>query len=179
MSEHIEAKPTEYRGVQFKSRLEARWAVFFDYYHMVNEWAYEPTTLSMPEKGWNYTPDFKIDYIGHHLLFEVKPVEVTEEHHYLLDCFGARLASTPLLLGTGDFYNSDIKVENITLGLKPELLLKAFPSCEESADIASKYRFDIPYIPPAFRRGSGAKFREVVARQQAILRQEERKKRKK
>lgn len=36
----IEAKPTTYRGITFRSRLEARWAVVFDYLEV--EWLYEP-----------------------------------------------------------------------------------------------------------------------------------------
>lgn len=46
----IRAIPTMYAGVQFRSRLEARWAAFFDLLGW--EWEYEPIDL----KGW--IPDF-------------------------------------------------------------------------------------------------------------------------
>lgn len=48
----IKAHPTKYRGVQFRSRLEARWAAFFDL--IGARWEYEPIDLV----GW--TPDFLV-----------------------------------------------------------------------------------------------------------------------
>lgn len=62
----IEAKPTEYAGVLFRSKLEATWARFFDVIEV--PWKYEPTRLS----GW--VPDFLLDGWW---LAEVKPVPVT------------------------------------------------------------------------------------------------------
>lgn len=61
----IEAKPTEYAGVLFRSKLEATWARFFDVIEV--PWQYEPTRLS----GW--VPDFLLDGWW---LAEVKPVDV-------------------------------------------------------------------------------------------------------
>jgi hypothetical protein len=69
----IKAHPTLYRGVRFRSRLEARWACFFDLIHW--EWEYEPIDI----KGW--TPDFRVEFPCQHsecqgfhtLLVEVKP----------------------------------------------------------------------------------------------------------
>lgn len=53
----IRAKPTLYKGVRFRSRLEARWAVFFD--AIGREWIYEP---SFPElSAISYQPDFLLD----------------------------------------------------------------------------------------------------------------------
>lgn len=46
------ARPTLYKGIQFRSRLEARWAAYFD--HRGWHWVYEPFDL----KG--YTPDFLV-----------------------------------------------------------------------------------------------------------------------
>lgn len=60
----MEAKPTTYRGVAFRSRLEARWAHLFDMIGM--PWEYEPVSLP----GW--IPDFRL--WGRYLA-EVKPVE--------------------------------------------------------------------------------------------------------
>lgn len=48
----IAAIPTMYAGVQFRSRLEARWAAFFDIVGL--KWDYEPFDLA----GW--IPDFKV-----------------------------------------------------------------------------------------------------------------------
>lgn len=50
-------KPIEtlYKGCRFRSRLEARWAVFFDSIGI--EWEYEPEGFKLPN-GENYLPDF-------------------------------------------------------------------------------------------------------------------------
>lgn len=61
----ILAIPTRYGSVQFRSRLEARWAAFFDIVGW--KWDYEPFDLA----GW--TPDFLIKG-KNPALVEVKPV---------------------------------------------------------------------------------------------------------
>jgi len=47
--------PTRYHGVEFRSRLEARWAVFFE--KMAYPWEYEPEGFEAPMVG-RYLPDF-------------------------------------------------------------------------------------------------------------------------
>jgi hypothetical protein len=47
---------TRYAGCRFRSRLEARWAVFFD--HLGIEWLYEPEGYKLP--SGSYLPDFLI-----------------------------------------------------------------------------------------------------------------------
>jgi hypothetical protein len=62
----INSIPTLYAGVRFRSRLEARWAAFFDVIGW--EWNYEPFDLY----GW--IPDFMIIVkTGRPVLVEVKP----------------------------------------------------------------------------------------------------------
>lgn len=62
----IKAIPTDYNGVTFRSRLEARWAAFFDEFKIA--WDYEPFDL----EGWS--PDFSIRGPGgKQMLVEVKP----------------------------------------------------------------------------------------------------------
>jgi len=59
--------PTTYKGVRFRSRLEATWAAFFD--KMGWNWEYEPIDLD----GW--TPDFVISgELGMNIFVEVKPI---------------------------------------------------------------------------------------------------------
>lgn len=73
MKYSIKAHPTVYAGVHFRSRLEARWAAFFDVVGW--EWDYEPVDLH----GWS--PDFRVTFPcrhsecsgSHTLLVEVKP----------------------------------------------------------------------------------------------------------
>jgi len=52
--EAIKPIETRYAGHRFRSRLEARWAVFFD--HLGIEWQYEPECFKIAGKG--YLPDF-------------------------------------------------------------------------------------------------------------------------
>jgi hypothetical protein len=52
----IKAKETSYKGYRFRSRLEARWAVFFD--HLGLKWEYEPQGFVLP--SGSYLPDFHI-----------------------------------------------------------------------------------------------------------------------
>ena len=53
----IKAIDTVYRGYKFRSRLEARWAVFFD--SLGIEWEYEKEGYELGELG-RYLPDFYI-----------------------------------------------------------------------------------------------------------------------
>lgn len=58
-----EIKPIEtvYKGCRFRSRLEARWAVFFDALGV--EWEYEPEGFELPS-GRRYLPDFRVKCWG-------------------------------------------------------------------------------------------------------------------
>lgn len=66
---------THYKGYHFRSRLEARWAVFFDALGL--KWEYEPEGFDLGE-GDFYLPDFRVLYPGrgprerHLRWFEVK-----------------------------------------------------------------------------------------------------------
>ena len=50
----MKAIETQYAGVRFRSRLEARWALFFDACHA--PWVYEREAFALP--SGNYLPDF-------------------------------------------------------------------------------------------------------------------------
>ena len=62
-------KPVEtlYAGVRFRSRLEARWAVFFTAAGI--PWEYEPERYALSDGRW-YIPDFRLDG---RIFAEVKP----------------------------------------------------------------------------------------------------------
>ncbi len=66
-----EIKPieTNYGGCRFRSRLEARWAVFFDALGL--RWEYEPEAYALP--SGNYLPDFRLHLTRGVVWFEVKP----------------------------------------------------------------------------------------------------------
>ena len=55
--EKIKAIPTRYKGYHFRSRLEARWAVFFDALGII--WEYETEGVQL-EDGTKYLPDFEL-----------------------------------------------------------------------------------------------------------------------
>jgi hypothetical protein len=58
---HIASIPTEYSGILFRSRLEARWAVFFT--NLGLTWMYEPQKLTL-FNGVRYIPDFYLPDIA-------------------------------------------------------------------------------------------------------------------
>lgn len=55
----IQPIETHYKGYRFRSRLEARWAVFFDSINA--NWEYEKEGYDLGRIGW-YLPDFWIRY---------------------------------------------------------------------------------------------------------------------
>lgn len=59
MKKSIKAIETRYKGYRFRSRLEARYAIFFD--QMGMDWEYEPEGFDLPVYG-KYLPDFFIKY---------------------------------------------------------------------------------------------------------------------
>lgn len=65
----IDAIPTRYNGVHFRSQLEANWAAFFDLCGW--SWEYEPVRLD------KWFPDFILSHGGHRrVLVEVKPFDM-------------------------------------------------------------------------------------------------------
>jgi hypothetical protein len=66
----IKAIETRYKGYRFRSRLEARWAVFFDALGL--EWEYEPEGFNLGDAGL-YLPDFFLPNLGAGTWVEVKP----------------------------------------------------------------------------------------------------------
>lgn len=74
----IRAIETRYAGCRFRSRLEARWAVFFDALRI--EWQYEPEGFDLPS-GW-YLPDFLLTLGGGQAWFEVKSTTDIEDSRW-------------------------------------------------------------------------------------------------
>lgn len=91
---------TRYKGYRFRSRLEARWAVFFDSLGL--DWEYEPEGFDL-DAGY-YLPDFKVIYPGrwederHTEWFEVKGdlTQVTQNEWARLFEFDSRTGITIL-----------------------------------------------------------------------------------
>lgn len=103
---------TTWRGYRFRSRLEARWAVFFDALGL--KWEYEPEGFELGD-GMRYLPDFKVHYPGrgdwetHSQWFEVKadPVTLSQQEWEKLVRF-SQAHGLVLLDGTPDvrMYNT-------------------------------------------------------------------------
>ena len=67
----LKAIETSYKGYKFRSRLEARWAVFFDSLHI--KWEYEKEGFNLPSGP--YLPDFFLPDIHGGLWTEIKAEE--------------------------------------------------------------------------------------------------------
>lgn len=70
----MKAIETKYKGYRFRSRLEARWAVFFDALGI--KWEYEPEGFELGG-GVRYLPDFFLPGFGNAkgMYVEVKPTD--------------------------------------------------------------------------------------------------------
>lgn len=82
MSTTIPAIETRYAGYLFRSRTEARWAVFFDALGIA--WEYEPEGYDLGEVGW-YLPDFwlplpTVEYPNAGYFVEIKGVKPTNDY---------------------------------------------------------------------------------------------------
>lgn len=76
MPRTIPARPTTYRGIPMRSRLEARWAAFLDewaepYRDIGIGWEYEPRAFADGHR--QYLPDFVITGLGFPIYYEVRP----------------------------------------------------------------------------------------------------------
>lgn len=84
-------RPTDYCGTVYRSRTEARWAVFFDFLGVEVE--YEPQHFNLD--GDNYLPDFWIP--EWRIWMEVKGGEPSEFERVLCDRLAAKTNNTVLL----------------------------------------------------------------------------------
>lgn len=73
-SHRLKAIETRYKGYRFRSRLEARWAVFFDTLGI--RWEYEPEGYQLAN-GTYYLPDFWLPELA--ALIEIKPDDLQLE----------------------------------------------------------------------------------------------------
>lgn len=86
----MKAIETRYKGYRFRSRLEARWAVFFDALNL--QWSYEEEGYKMPD-GTYYLPDFKVTNLdGCVQFYEIKPSGQTHDDKFA--CFAESLRNT-------------------------------------------------------------------------------------
>jgi hypothetical protein len=97
----IKAIETEYKGYRFRSRLEARWAIFLDTLGI--EWQYEKEGYDLGAFGW-YLPDFWLPWDGDGrflsggYFLEIKGQAPTQEEIFKLMALAAGTGHTALLL---------------------------------------------------------------------------------
>ncbi len=87
---------TLYKGYRFRSRLEARWAVFFDTLGI--RWEYEKEGFALGDAGW-YLPDFWLpDY---EYWIEIKGAQITKPDQRKVAAL-ARLSGQPVFVFVGN-----------------------------------------------------------------------------
>lgn len=117
----VKAHPTMYRGVQYRSRLEARWAAFFD----LAGWQHEYEPIDLP--GWS--PDFRVEFLcghsgcektegkrdgSHVLLVEVKP-------YFHLEQFKGHASGHYAGCGLGKNWTPELCCSAARFGANPEV----------------------------------------------------------
>jgi len=168
---YIKAIPTKYNKVNFKSRLEARWAVFFD--QMGYGWKYEPFECKSPCGTVSYLPDFIImlqssifteirtpngDRFKTSWLVEIKP-KIPNVQYLKRISKTVRSKMEPLVIICGypevkrdPFIDKDVlDVEIITLGNASEgyaskhslYLHESNSNMVDASEVAMNYRFDL------------------------------------
>lgn len=99
----LKAIETRYNGCRFRSRLEARWAVFFDTLGVA--WEYEKEGFDLGPDGF-YLPDFHLPRLsvrgGSSCWIEVKGANPTQEENAKCDAL-CRFTQTTVLIAYGPF----------------------------------------------------------------------------
>lgn len=120
------AHPTKWNGIQYRSRLEARWAIFFTALGI--SFQYEPLLLVREGMRKLYVPDFYLP--GLKCFLEVKPNAPTRK-----EVAKAQLLSTscnaPVFISTNDFFSINSPVS------------LTFRKVQEGKLVRSSYAFDL------------------------------------
>ncbi len=93
--------PTEYKGITFRSRLEADFARWFDKLGVV--WNYEPEGYRL-ENGLSYLPDFFLP--AQRAYFEAKGVMLREDEQKILEL--AAESKTDIIIGMQIYHGEPI-----------------------------------------------------------------------
>lgn len=88
----INAIQTRYKGYRFRSRLEARWAIYFDTLGIA--WEYEVEGFNL--NGEFYLPDFWLKTVN--MWAEVKPGPFDRHARHLVDALASHTGAEVLML---------------------------------------------------------------------------------
>ena len=145
----IKAIETRYKGYRFRSRLEARWAVFFDALGL--RWQFEPEGFDLSAHGLGYyLPDFFLPDLNYWI--EVKPenFDSRDEDAYRKLGYVARGTSARGLLVAGEPY-LNVVMGSFQAYMEPGIPYDTWwvvnsyhPELEEEEDDAG--RMDGPYL---------------------------------
>ena len=139
----IKAIETHYRGHRFRSRLEARWAVFFE--RMRTPWLYEQEGFDLD--GLWYLPDFLLPEWG--VFVEIKP-GVPDSAEFEKAIRLADASDTPVFVFAGRPYPNQFLVFPILpvsasgnrMGLHPFNVFLSCADCESGLLLASSSPVD-------------------------------------
>lgn len=142
----MKAIETKYNGYFFRSRTEARWAVFFD--TIGYKWQYEDEGYSLNNGRW-YLPDFKLFLPNDKIFYaEVKPLNF-DKHENRDDIIDFRIFSKsinhPIIILTGqpEFMAYDVILPTFNIPTehdnKHTLSLGMFQDYEPYIQIADEY----------------------------------------
>lgn len=130
----IRAIETVYNGYRFRSRLEARWAVFFDALGVKYE--YEPEGFELPS-GKRYLPDFRVKCYGDRgvrdaepfdLYIEVKGHMTQKDADRILEFVGGK----PLVTRQPD--GTELTDDSFLVPERPTLIVGGIPSDGEELE---------------------------------------------
>jgi hypothetical protein len=148
----IAAIETSYKGYRFRSRLEARWAVFFDALGIA--WEYEKEGYDLGEHGW-YLPDFWLPEIAGGVWVEIKgdtpsPTEISKAEAL---CLGTR-RGVYICVGIGGDYGicrEDFQFEFVSVDTEFLKVMKDDPVEFGGGERVSEYE---KYGGSVYRMGS-------------------------
>jgi hypothetical protein len=128
---------TKYNGLRFRSRLEARWAVFFDRLNL--KYQYEPEAYVID--GINYLPDFYLPELN--LFIEIKPIDPPGEELEKIIAF-SRHKEILLLVGSPyakfDRYGRGVRLDYVGEYFVP------MPESEKTPDSDDHLIWKSPFV---------------------------------
>lgn len=127
----MKAIETHYNGYRFRSRLEARWAVFFDTLGVRYE--YEPEGFELDDGTW-YLPDFRVKCYGTRGDFDMDPFDLYIEvkgHMTEEDAHKIRMFS-----GTTDLWGDEFGEAEYN-AIVPTLIVGSIPNVCNPNDVTN------------------------------------------
>jgi len=141
MEYRIKAHPTRYKNVMFRSRLESRWAAFFDL--LAWKWEYEPIDFA------DWTPDFYVEIpCGHSECNPTHDVYAEVKPYRSIKDFEGHPCSGWLC---GEKYSDGGEGKEVSLGVDAAMMLGINPGVAQIEDMshgAGGGCFDIRFFVP-------------------------------